>query len=569
MRLMRLPPPLKVTVSWRALYERGAFAQRELVSNDRFRSAANERELQIGLGRDPFEDLDLNDALRPIAFSLGPYVSGSAVPAEPAVNLRFREEEDANQWDTYAWEVEPGYSTVSALYSPWQLLYLDDVLRGTGADIAVETLLLPEPGRGEQVERLRGFFEIQDQTWRSIDDSWRPLIKVLVRLQTYYWPRVTGRVNLLHGPEPGTWVEAGEEARPDFTLDAERVRGELGATSDELTSAYYFLVERGLDREPNDGLVMLRRARPRAYHIRWRGAPRRAQDHFNAAEVLRRFLTDLSGEPPPHPPTWPMDGRQHERARLYERGPAAPFEPAEVKAELETAELYPHGVHVVGEGASERLVVETLVGSLLGWGAVEDELTFSDLGGSGAAARIEELVRTLSAYSRRTVVIVDREGLMAEYLNGAVKRGTIEREDVLLFDDSLEASNASAAELVELARNLAANPPLGREPAELRLDPDSLEKHHADRRMRAPKGGKPGLAESLIDLARREEHGSVELDKLELVEALARLIVEELQEAAGDRDRVTAITERRPVVRFVVDRIIPTLNRPRPAGLDV
>jgi hypothetical protein len=148
-------------------------------------------------------------------------------------------------------------------------------------------------------------------------------------------------------------------------------------------------------------------------------------------------------------------------------------------------------------------------------------------------------------------------------------RGTVDREDVLLFEDSLEASNASAAELVELAREIAANPPPGREPAELRLDPDSLEKHHADRCARAPKGGAPGLAESLIDLARREEHGSVELDKLELVEALARLVVGEMQEAQGDRDRIVAITERRPVVRFVFDRVIPMLNRPRPAELDV
>jgi hypothetical protein len=224
---------------------------------------------------------------------------------------------------------------------------------------------------------------------------------------------------------------------------------------------------------------------------------------------------------------------------------------------------------VVGEGASERIVVERLVGGLLGWGAVEDELTFSDLGGVGAAARIEELVQTLSAYTRRAVVIVDKEGLMAEYLNGAVGRGTVGREDLLLFDDSLEASNATAAELVDLAREIAANPPPGREPAELRLDPDTLETHHADRRDRAPKGGQPGLAESLIDLARREEHGSVELDKLELVEALARMIVAELQEAQGDRERLLVIAQRRPLVRFVFERVIPTLNRPRPAGLDL
>jgi hypothetical protein len=98
MRLMRVPPSLGVTILWRALYERGAFAQRELVTADRFRSAATERELRIGLGRKPLEDLDVNDALRPIAFSLGAYMSGWFVPAESVENLRFREEEESGPY---------------------------------------------------------------------------------------------------------------------------------------------------------------------------------------------------------------------------------------------------------------------------------------------------------------------------------------------------------------------------------------------------------------------------------------------------------------------------------------
>ena len=189
-------------------------------------------------------------------------------------------------------------------------------------------------------------------------------------------------------------MEAGDEAQMDFVLDAPNVLSELGCTREELVTVYHFLVERGVDREPEDGLVMLRRARHRANHIRWRGLPRRAQDHFDDAEILGRFLTDLTGEAPAGPSPWARDGRQSERSRLFERGPAARFDPEELKAELDAAELYPHGVHVAGEGSSEAVIVESIVGAVLGWEGMRGT-SFSDLGGSGAAARVEELVQTL------------------------------------------------------------------------------------------------------------------------------------------------------------------------------
>src|SRR5262249_42616986 len=156
-------------------------------------------------------------------------------------------------------------------------------------------------------------------------------------------------------------------------------------------AAYHFLVERGLDREPQDGLELLRRARPRAYHIRWRGPPRRAQDLFDASELLRRFIVDLTGDPPPRPGLWPMDGRQPERAYLYDHGPAAPFEPAKKKELLLDAELYPHGVHIVGEGPTEQIIVERVVEALVGRHHLR-EIEFFDLEGVGSAAQVPPLV---------------------------------------------------------------------------------------------------------------------------------------------------------------------------------
>jgi hypothetical protein len=78
-------------------------------------------------------------------------------------------------------------------------------------------------------------------------------------------------------------------------FDAADVASELGVSASQLSDVYWFLVERGIDREPQDCLELLRRARPRSSHKRMRGMPRRAQDLFDAAQVLWLFLTDLTG----------------------------------------------------------------------------------------------------------------------------------------------------------------------------------------------------------------------------------------------------------------------------------
>jgi hypothetical protein len=58
----------------------------------------------------------------------------------------------------------------------------------------------------------------------------------------------------------------------------------------------------------------------------------------------------------------------------------------------------------------------------------------------------------------------------------------------------------------------------------------------------------------------------VQLDKLDLIKALAARIVGELERGVSDEAQRDKLFERRPIVKFVFERLLPVLNRPRPAG---
>lgn len=558
--IIRTPPPLTVDPTWREIFEREAFAQRELIGDMRLRSAAKSRELQLGFGQEALEDLDLNGALRPIAFAEDSYMVGfTAVPLPPDL-LQFKDEAPPVEWKQYRWEseMEPGLPNVSPLYSPWQLLYVDDVLRATGFDLSLETLLLEPAAREAALEQLRPWAEQQDHTWRGLDLAWSSLLKLLVGAQNRYWPRTTNRIALIPDPNGDGDLIAGRELEG---IDPERLLRWLGCSVPEILSAYHFLVERGIDRDPEDGLTLLRRARPRAFHLRWRGLPLRAQDNFDAAELLRLLLVELIGEQPGRVEGWPADGRQIERGRLYDRGPAAPWSREEKKDELLRAELYPHGVHIIGEGLSEWIVTERLIEYILGPAALR-EVEFLDLGGSGAARYVSPLSQALGDYAVKAFVIVDREGRMAEYLRGAIARKEIDEEDVLLFDDSLEASNLSPDELIDLARRVAEASVEDPSLSAFEISAAELEEKHAERV--SASSGSPGLAETLIVEIGRRTRSHLQIDKLALAEALAEYLAKEL--ASAGANQLPAIKEKRPIVAFVLDRVIAALNRPRPAG---
>jgi len=524
---MRYPLEIAVKLTWRELFAAGAFAQRELASEGSFRSAAKDRGCGLGIGHGRLEELDAQDALRPVAFALSGYWSGMTVPAEDPAGMRFVDEGPHESWDTYEWHFddEQEHPNVSPLYSPWQLLYVDQLHEGA-------------------------------------DDAWQGAVKVLVALQNRYWPGITGREKVVHDPDSGGWARAGPapaEFDPAATLDA------LETTGDDVLGLYHLLVEAGLDRDPVDGLTLLRRARPRAFHLRWRGAPLRAQDQFDGAEVLRRFLTDLTGEPPSKPDAEPLDGRQYERSMLYERGPGATWTREQLKDQLHTAALYPHGIHVVGEGESEKIMVEWIVTALVGEFLLA-EIGFHDLGGSGSAAQVEPIARALGTYALSCPVIVDREGPMAEYLETAIANGQLDAEDVCLFDDSLEASNFRSEELIAVAQKIGANRSVGEPSIEFELGAEELDAYHADRVARSAKNP-PGKAESLLVQVGRKTEGRLSIDKRDFVEALGRTLAEEL--GAAEPNQMAEIRDRRPIVGFVIDRVIQPLNQARPLGSQI
>ncbi len=432
------PPPLTVPVSYCNLYEHGAFGQRELVTDSGLRGLAQDRDLARWIGQEAPEAVDRRGALCPIAFAVGGYFTGFSTPPVPAEDLTFREETASRPWSDYAWEAW-GHPEVSALYSPWQTLYLDVVTRESAIELPLDVVAMTSEELAGKLAPLQPWVERQRDLRQDIDAAWRPLIKLLVIAQNVYWPRVSGRVSVIPVPPGMSFVDAGLTDE-----DPQALLAGAGCTVDELHSAYYFLVERGLRREPEDGLVMLRRSVPRAYHVRWDGSARQAQDHFDAAQMLYLWLTDLLGEPPERPDSWPLDGRQLDRMALYDHGPGSEVLPDKLKRELITVDLYPSGPIVVGEGDSERIIIDWLVQYLL---VLRNAFEFYDLEGDGAAKRIGPLVEALKQYAPQAFVVVDDEGEMARYVERLVADDKLNPEHVLLAADSLEGDNFTDDEL--------------------------------------------------------------------------------------------------------------------------
>jgi hypothetical protein len=250
-----------------------------------------------------------------------------------------------------------------------------------------------------------------------------------------------------------------------------------------------------------------------------------------------------------------MDGRQDVRAALYARGPGAPWDARAVIAELQEADLYPHGVHVVHEGDTDEQLIVTLIGSLIGSMALE-EVNFTDLRGAGNAAVVADLVRSLDGYVRRTVVVLDNEANARSHVEAMLAEGNMPADDALLFDTSLEEANASLDELVELAKHVASEHGVS-----LSVTPDEVRVFHDAAVARSATKGReaPSLSTSLERVIRRETGGAWCLRKRQLVAALADHLARDA--AGGDPSEST-----RPIVRFVVERIIPPLNRAYPLG---
>jgi hypothetical protein len=391
-----------------------------------------------------------------------------------------------------------------------------------------------------------------------------------VRLQNRYWPFVRGSSRLL--PRPGG---GHDDPFRDDAFDAAAVLSELGVTEADIKVLYRYFSARGQTLEFGDRLHLLRQMASRTYRRRLGGTALRAQDCYDAGEVLRRFYRDLTGEVLPDAEVTAAGVTDEElahRSQIRERQlghpPRLQYDAEDVKRVLDGLGIYPHGIHVIVEGETEELVVPGIVKGLLGDDAAAD-LVVTNLHGVGAAADIDNLLGAVTQYSLRAVVIADNEGNIRASVDRLIADGLLDPADVLVQETSFEEDNFSDQELVDLAIRAAAVARGSRAAAELKLTAEELRAYHDDRVERSDRKDRPALASSLVTLARRPEHGAVELSKSEdLAPAILRHLLDELNGTTGSAD-VELRASARPAFNHIVQRVVKPLamapsDRPRP-----
>jgi hypothetical protein len=546
MKLQRLtaPPAPATGVRWRDLYEAGRFTQRPLEAPNRMRQAAGERGLFISLGAEQWETWDEQGAICPVVFDRD----------EPV----WRDETSFQPWATYEVPVTEQVSESRPLYSPWQLLPLNDVLLGESLDVPLRSLVDPSQ-REPLLTQLEPLLSAQLAAWQAVHEWWLPTLKLLVSLQNRFWPFVTGSFVVPSDPETGRSrydiVEV-EVAR----FDPAEVLYRHDIFPEQLAQIYEWLVERGARIDGGHGpfttsgdqWARLRMLADRRERRRMRGPARAALDFYEAAEMIARFWWEMTGRSLPgitatanRRSTTPID-------HLTGEEPAFQRSRDALRAEMIDHGLWPARIHTVVEGRTEEAWVTGLLRTF--FGAVPQDLHSTDIHGSGGAAQVEPIVQALSDYARHAALIVDAEGEMAKHVNGMIATGVLDPHDVLIVDSSFEEANFTDGELVRVAKHLAAHPPGDRPKVRLRLTAKQLRSKHDELVAAARVGQEPGLARTLLDLLRDPDHGPVNLTKTELAEGLLTYALADME-----KNGIDDASARRPVIRFIRARIADPL----------
>ena len=154
---------------------------------------------------------------------------------------------------------------------------------------------------------------------------------------------------------------------------------------------------------------------------------------------------------------------------------------------------------------------------------------------------------------------------MGSYVERVIEGGTVKAADVCLWEESLEADNSTPTELIELAAELLVSPREDIEPVELSISTEVLLNAHSKRNQGRPPTRQMGLAEVLVSLVAAHDPPA-RIQKPELAKALGMRMVAEFENCSGDTDKLAELYRRRPILGFVVDRLIGAINRPVPIG---
>jgi hypothetical protein len=212
--------------SFRRVHEANGFDQFPLITPSKLRSEAHDRGIQWSPTSTlkELERLDREGAFSPILFQ--------AVDTDGGDRIVFRDEGDYVPWSEYA-VPEWGRVVPRPYYSPWQLLYFNDAVELPYTSVPIEWLL--DDGRRATLHPgQRSLLGQQLEDWRQLDEEWRDVLLVLVRLQSPYGPWVKGpllksTVTLVRHPQTGEYVDPRELAPPfDAHKGSRRTRPQPG-----------------------------------------------------------------------------------------------------------------------------------------------------------------------------------------------------------------------------------------------------------------------------------------------------------------------------------------------------
>jgi hypothetical protein len=387
----------------------------------------------------------------------------------------------------------------------------------------------------------------QLERWRNLDRSWRDVLLVLIRLQGWYGPSVKGTllkstVTLVPHPETGESVDPRDLGPP---FDPHRVLAELGLSLEALKNMHQRLAVHGMMMDGGDDPLrfwyILFRMTPAKQRAKLRGRARRVQDAYDAAEMLRRFYFDLTGELLPHADEIFDISDKSWRKRLFGQWPTLRYTRADLAVELRQRDLHPHQVHIAAEGETEKIVCERVLEALAGMPLKDTGVSVQRLFGVGNATLQQETLQALKAFPRYLILIADNEGDMKRQVERLQEEGVLTDETTFLWDTSFEEENFTDEELVAMIAAIGAD-----RGATLTLDATTLRALHEVHRDGAGDQAK-GLATFALNLAGRPDHGSVVASKTELAERMADLILEDLRQHDADE-----VSSRRPIASILI-----------------
>lgn len=519
---------------FRAAYDGDAFRQFDLMDMAKLSSEGRDRDIDCSpftaTLREELERLDRAGAFCPVLFELDS-VDGEGV-------IVFRDEVEFVPWAQYAAE-DWGTPKPRPYYSHWQLVYLNDAIELQKARVDVEWLL-DDDQRQTLSAGARHFMEARLDAWRNLDQSWRDIVLVLIRLSSQYGPAIKGslmksKVSLVRHPKTGEFVDPRELEPP---LNAEAVLEELGITLERVKEMHQRLAVHGHRDDPLVHWHMLFRMAPADERATLGGDARRAHDAYDGAEMLRRFYHDLSGDLLLNPDeVFDVSDKSWKRS-LFGEWPTLGFSRADLAVELRRHDLHPHQVHIVVEGDTEEIVVRRVLEAAGGGSLNEFGVSMHRLQGVDSAQLQREMLEALKAFPRYVVLIADREGTIAQEVKTLQRDGVLSEEATFLWTTSFEEANFSDVELIEMIAAIGAE-----SDATLTLDALTLRQQYDEHRQGAD--APRGLATFALGKAEQPQYGSVRASKRQLAERMAeRILVEpgkDGAESAGEARLIVTI----------------------------